>query len=228
MGVNMKSRAYENTRSLLIRYMADFSNTSSPPKTKKGWYALVTRDTGDVWLAESKTFDAVLQRYRSGSIENMPIAICDAIQAGQKLDLWFCTKPEIDIEPLRIELEQRDQLLCRTSPRRRNKGKVFVIRHSRTNDYFLTKSRQEKVNEFDVLSKFLYHISNLSMSMHHLTNKPLQDFVTENSDDILKGRNFTISEVGDFNNVEEAVDMMANFSIDSVIGRCLNHRFMRH
>ncbi len=223
-----KTAAYENTHRLIMKYMADFTNTSTPPKVKKGWYALVTRDTGDVWLAESPSFSAVMQRFRSGSMANMPVAIDEAVKAGQKLDLWFCTKPEINVEQLREELDQRDQLLQRTAPRKSSNGRVFVIRHDKSADYFLTKTRNNNTTEYEVLTKFMYYIGKIEHSHHFRSNKLLQSFVTEQAEDILKCRGFTITEVAEFKSIDEAIEIMENFTIDSPMGRCLNQSFTRH
>lgn len=224
-----KTLSYLNTRSLLIRHMADYSNTKTAPRgIKAGWYALVTRDTGEVWLAETKNVSGLLTRYHHGSDKTWPARIKDAKEAGQAIDLFLATKADVDIDGIRDELILRDQLLERAEHSLTGDGYVYVIRHDTTHDFYMSRCRNKEHTEFDMLTKFYNYAVKMSLSASIRCNQRLHSFVTKNAKDILNRTGFTAVRVSHFKNAEEALRQIEKFVSQSTKGECLNVQFGKH
>lgn len=221
-----KTLSYQNTRALLIRYMADYTNTQSPPKVaKKGWYALVTRDTGEVWLAETKSYASLIHRYHHGTDKMLPGEVKKAKEAGQVIELFLATKEGVDIDGLRAELESRDQLLDRAEKDLTSDGYIYVIRHDISMDYYLMRCRNKAFSEFDMLTRFYNHVQNMAQTAHVLCNVKLQEFVTKNAKDILNRSGFTSVRLDHFKNTDEAIAFSNQYVANCTKGTCLNNPF---
>lgn len=213
------AEAYAAARRELIPFMADYTNTQSAPKSVKGgWYAVVTKETGKVWLASTRNFQSMLSRFRGGMV---PKEVEDRRHEG--LAIFIATK-EINIDELYYNLDEANCLLERSARTSDGKGSLFVITH-KSGYYYLTKARGTHTDEVSVLTRFVKRIVNMSQTHHHSTNQQLQNFVSDNAGDLLRETGFEVREVGKFSNSEEAVEMMHQYYIDQSHLKCLNHVF---
>lgn len=215
---------YEVSRSIIRRYMADYSKMTSAPKTSKGgWYAYVARDTGKAWIAESISWANALARLiaKHGSL---PTCIAEAHARGSEVDVWFLTQPDrFDINSLIEEMDDYDLLASRKAINLDMAGTLFSIRHDRSHAYFLVKNRVDGMDEHAVLSQYLNRLGNIGSLKHtgH-ANVALQRFVTDNVGDILTRKGFTAKPVAKFSNLNDAADLIADYVMDSRYGICLN------
>lgn len=213
------AEAYEKARAEVRRYMADYTNTQNAPSSKKGgWYAVITKETGKVWLAETKNFQSTLNRYRGGLI---PKEVEDRRHEG--FAIFLATK-DIEIEELFFNLDEANCLLGRGIRTNDGTGRLFVINHN-SGYYYLTKARRADLNAADVLTRFVGRLLQLRESSHHASNKLLHAFISDNAGDLLRETGFDIREVGKFKDTDEAVEMMNQYYIDQSHLKCLNHVF---
>lgn len=218
------STHYEVSRSIIRRYMADFSGMTTPPKTSKGgWYAYVARDTGKAWIAETKTWITPLQRLRVKA-ETLPTCITEAFARGAEVDFWCLTKPEqFDVANLIEEMVEYDFLETRKEIILDTPGTLYSIRHDRTHAYFLVKNRRTDMNEHDVLAQYLKRLEQTgSLKVPSRANVNLQQFITDNVNDILGKKGFTAVPVAKFENLADASNLIAGYVMDSRYGHCLN------
>lgn len=216
------TEAFAKTRKELTLFMADYSNTATAPKAKKGgWYAMVGRTSGKVWLAETKNHTAQIHRYRTKSA--LPAEVKAMVDDGEELSLFLTTK-EFDVDQLRFALEESNSLLHRGTRTNNGEGKLYVVTHN-SGHYYLTKTRCEKLKDGDVLTKFIRRVLDLRQTNHQATNKPLQQFVTDNAGDLLRETGFEVRVVDTFKDSEHAVELMNQYYIDQKHLTCLNHVF---
>lgn len=218
-----KSPAYESTVREIKMYMADYSSTSSAPKAAKGgWYAVVTHKTGMVWLAQTKNFQTTLNRFRTtGATLAKELAALE----GEGYSIFLTTK-EFDVEELRFALEEKDRLLYPGTRVSDGPGKIYVVTHT-SGHYYLSKARTTYMDADYILTRFLTRVVSLRQSNHYHTNAKLQQFVTENAGDVLRGTGFEVREVCDFINSDDAVEKMNEYYIDQSNLVCLNNVFDR-
>lgn len=208
-----------NTCKELRAYMADYTNTSNVPSgTKGGWYAVVTKKTGKVWLAHSKNLQSMLTRFRTNSV--MPNELKGLVPEGLAL---FLTTKDIDIDQLRFALEETNSLLHRGTRTNSGAGKLYVVTHS-SGHYYLTKARTEN-GEHNILTRFINRVLDLKQSFGHQTNYKLQQFVSDHAGDLLRETGFEVREVASFKDSDEAVELMNQYYIDQTNLVCLNHVF---
>lgn len=220
MNAPTKTEAYATTRRELTRFMADYTNTQSAPKSVKGgWYAVVTKETGMVWLAESKNFAATLVRYRTTGIAPKEIEA----RRHEGLAIFLATKP-IDIDELYYNLDEAGVLLERGVRQSAGAGKLYVISHS-SGYYYLSKARRDDTVERDVVNRFVRRILAMRHSVHHASNPTLQNFVSECAGDLLRETGFACRCLGKFESNEQAIEMMNAYYIDQSHLKCLNSTF---
>lgn len=216
-----KTEAYEKVTRELRQYMADYTNTDSAPKSVKGgWYAVVTKETGKVWLGETKNFTSTLARFKTtGSVLPKELKALES----EGLGIFLSTK-DIDVEQLRFTLEESNSLLYRGTRTNAGSGKLYVISH-KSGHYYLTKARTSDDEEHRILTRFINRVLDLKQSHSHHTNAKLQQFVTDNAGDLLRETGFEIREVSSFKDSEEAIEQMNQYYIDQGHLICLNHVF---
>lgn len=211
--------AVKATRKELLRYMADYSSTRTPPKgAKGGWYAVVTNVTGMVWLAHTTSFVGVFARYYHSGV--IPKELMSRKDEGFSI---FLTTKEIDIDQLRFVLNDTDKLLEHGTGDLSVEGKLYVITHT-SGHYYLTKSRNN-TPEHTIITRFIDRTISMKQSFHGKTNQPLQNFVSSNASDLLRGTGFTVREIGKFQDVNDAINMMNEYHIAQDKMVCLNHVF---
>lgn len=217
-----KTEAFEKVTKELRRYMADYSNTKTVPSgSAEGWYAVVTKETGMVWLAHSKNLQATLNRFRTkGSV--LPKEL--ASRSTEGLALFLTTKKDVDIDQLRFALDESNSLLYRGTRTNNGAGKLYVIAHT-SGHYYLTKARTSEGADLHILTRFINRVLDLKQSFHHSTNQLLQQFVTNHAGDLLRETGFDVRELSTFKDSEEAVEQMNQYYIDQSHLICLNHVF---
>ncbi|ARV77053.1 hypothetical protein PHABIO_422 [Pseudomonas phage Phabio] len=209
-----------NTCKELRAYMADYTNTSNVPSgAKGGWYAVVTKQTGKVWLAHTKNLQSTLTRFRTSGV--MPKELKGLVSEGLAL---FLTTKDIDVDQLRFALEETNSLLHRGTRTNNGSGKLYVVTHT-SGHYYLTKARTETQGEHNILTRFISRVLDLKQSFSHQTNHKLQQFVSDHAGDLLRETGFEVREVADFKNSDEAVELMNQYYIDQTNLICLNHVF---
>lgn len=216
-----KSTQFIETTKLLKQYMADFTSNTSV-SLRQATVAVVTSETGEVWLASSKNPAALHYNYKNGL--NLPKLLKAAVAEGQKLHI-FMTSREIDVEELQQELIEMEVYLnnqTRRSTQGEDKGYVYVVRHRITNNFYLSRKKGNVVSETQVLSVFFNNIVKIKNKQTTYCNTKLAQFVTECASDILNQVNFTVSVVGEYKNGDEAVQLMEEFAKANVFGKCLN------
>lgn len=209
---------YEIARSIVRRYMAEYTGQHTAPKSVKGgFFAILMKDTGEVWLSESSSFSTTLTRFRAkGQVHAN--CVMEAIKRGSELELWLLTQPaRFSAQALENELYEADLLATRKKPVKDGEGDLYVIRHRITQDYFVVTNRQA-IAESTILSNFLTRLVNMGGNSR---NKLLHDFVTDQADDILAQRNFDITHIAKFINKEDEW-LERQVYIDHAIGRNLN------
>lgn len=222
MNAPKHTEAYLRTRAELMSFMADYTYTGTAPKSRTGgWYAVVTLDTGKVWLAETKNFSTTLARFRSSN--QLPKELKALVKEGEKVGIWLTTK-DIDVDRLRFALEEIDSLLSRGSRTNQGEGKLYVITHT-SGHYYLTKARGKELKDSDILTRFIGRILEIRQTHHYQTNQLLQAFISDNAGDLLRETGFNVRLVSKFKSSEEAVELMNQYYIDQSKLVCLNHVF---
>ncbi|MNT03521.1 hypothetical protein D3C72_1380630 [compost metagenome] len=213
---------FEIARGIVRRYMANFTDSTTPPKTVKGgFFAMIASDTGEVWLGEAQSFQATITRFRGTTGEQIADCMAQAKLRGAKLELWLLTQPtRFSAQELENELYECDLLAGRKRPNREGAGKLFVIRHRVSLNYFVVNSRQELAQE-SILNNFLYRLSTTGADVH---NKRLADFITEYAADVLAQRGFDITYIADFVDNDDLWLKRQCYVDDCQSGDCLNYR----
>lgn len=214
---------FEIARGIVRRYMANFTDTVTPPKlVKGGFFAMIASDTGEVWLGEAQSFAATITRFRATSGKQIADCMAQAKLRGAKLELWFLTQPSrFSAQELENELYECDLLAGRKRPNREGAGELLVVRHRRSLNYFVVSNRQESTHE-SVLSRFLYRLN--QTGANDVYNKRLSDFITENVEDVLNQRGFDITFVAHFVDNEDLWLKRQVYIDECQSGECLNHR----
>lgn len=186
---------YELSRSVLRRYMADYTSTNTPPKTTKGgFFAILVKDTGKVWLSESSNFASVIRSFSARNPKGLAACLTEALAQGSELELWLLTQPaRFSAQLLEDELFGLDVLLDRKKPVTTGEGDLFVVRHDRTHAYFVVTSRRD-VSIEGLLNSYLNRLQVQETGQ----NKALSDFITNEAQDIINKRGFTITHLTKF------------------------------
>ncbi len=213
-----------SVRKTLMRFMADYTNSGSIGKgVKGGWFAIHIKDINTVYLGETKSFKEMKARlYKGNGSDTNAIATClkDAIHRGAELGVWLLTQPErFDIEKLKEQLIEMDVLEGRKKRVFTGGGKLYSIRHSATNDYFIVVDRANYAPG-GLLGNFLIRLNSLGNTGY---NTLLKEFVTEQANDIIKGIGFTITEIGSFEDEETRQKLQADFIQQNKFGRNMNY-----
>lgn len=213
---------FEIARGIVRRYMANFTDSTTPPKSVKGgFFAMIASDTGEVWLGEAQSFSATITRFRGTSGKYMADCMQQARMRGAKLELWLLTQPtRFSAQELENELYECDLLAGRKRPNREGAGKLLVIRHRTSLNYFVVASRQDLAQE-SILNNFLYRLATTGADVH---NKRLADFITVHAGDVLTQRGFDITFISDFVDNEDLWLKRQVYIDECVSGECLNHR----
>lgn len=186
-------------RKLLLRYMADYTNsTSAPPTAKSGFFAIHMTDTNQVWLGETQSFADVIRRFRAKGA----FATCveQARERGAGLELWLLTQPQrFSAQKLEDELWKLDRLAERKERDLKGPGKLYCIRHDVSHDYFIVSDRTGAPSS-TLVGNFMTRLTNLRGNTR---NQMLDQFINEQAEDILRGRGFTITELEQFDDRED-------------------------
>lgn len=218
---NVKSN-FALARGIIRRYMADFTQSTTPPKTiKGGFYAMIASDTGEVWLGEATSFAATLTRHHGQNSRQLADCMQRARARGATVELWLLTQPK-RFSAAQLEGELIDAMLIadRKAPNREGPGTLYVIRHRTTLNYFVQASRGEISMDVN-LTRFLHRLSIMGTRGD---NKRLTGFVQENAGDILSGLNFDINELGKFKDNDDLWLQRQIYINECTSGECLNHR----
>jgi len=189
------TNGHSSMRKLLLRYMADYTNSTSAPRdVKSGFFAIHMTDTNQVWLGETNSFSAVLTRFKAkGSFAE---CVEQARKRGAGLELWFLTQPQrFSAQKLEDELWKLNALADRKERDVSGPGTLYVVRHDATHDYFVLSDRIGSP-QTTLLSSFLTRLNN---TRGNSRNQSLNKFINDQASDILQGHGFTITEVGKFN-----------------------------
>lgn len=205
-------------RKLLIRYMADYTtSTSAPRDIKIGFFAIHMTDTNMVWLGETNNFADVLRRFKSGG--RFADSVEKAKERGAKLELWFLTQPQrFSAQELEDKLWRLGKLAERKERDLTGKGTLYCIRHKASHDYFVVTDRTGSAPT-TLLSNFLSRLNTLSGDSR---NKHLDMFINEQASDILKCIGFDIYEIGTFEDADDAWLQRQVYIDECRFGRNLN------
>jgi len=204
-------------RKLLIRYMADYTTNTSPPTVRSGYFAIHMTDTNMVWVNKSNDFASLMTRWSSGGV----FADCveQARKRGAKLELWLLTQPHrFDVKQLEDELDQLDKLADRKERVMTGPGKLYSIRHAGSMDFFLLADRINTAPT-SLLSNF---ITRLQTMRGENRNQMLDQFVNEQTSDIIKGTGFDITHIDDFDDCDDLWLKRQVYIDDNKFGRNLN------
>lgn len=209
---------YTTVRSILRRYMADYSNSDSAPTgIKSGFFAVHMHESNKVWLGETDSFKTVLTNIRNKA--KMAHCINEAKKRGEKLSIWFLTKPaQFSAQQLEDELFKLDVLSYRKERICDGPGKIYCIRHSLSNDYFIAADRIN-LEPSTILGQYL---SRLNRSSALKRNELLNKFINDNVSDILKGTGFTITLIDKFNDRDDERVKRNIYITQSKFGKNLN------
>lgn len=187
------------TRSILRRYMADYTtSTSAPAKLKGGFYAVLMKDTGEVWLGETSNFAMTLGRVRSKA--NIAHCVDEAIKRGSELEIWLLTQPQrFSAQQLENELYEANLLSFRKVRDVTGPGKLYCIRHDYSHDYFVTAERKNRTPQA-ILSAWYRGAMKMKASGR---NQAMSDFISKNAGDILNERGFSITFIDKFDNRDD-------------------------
>jgi hypothetical protein len=197
------SALYKQIRSLIVRNLADYSTTQTPPKSNKGYFAYLL-DNGKVWLGESKALANLHKQYHHQNASAVSHTVAEYVAKGHKLSMFISTKmTEEQYDYLRAELDSLDVLLTRKEKNKEWTGQLFRFTHDTTGYYFLTSSRVEGDHQFRGLSRFMYLLNNYKSSSGTSANIKLDEFVSRYAGDVLRQQGFTATVVGTFDNKED-------------------------
>lgn len=210
---------FEIARSIVRRYMANYTLTRTAPKgVKGGFFAMIASDTGEVWLNEATSYSSTITRFHAAAPKGIAKCMSDARARGAKVELWLLTRPDVySAQQLENELFEADLLADRKRPAREGPGEMFVIRHRITNDYFVVSNRSEP-EPTTIMSKFLYRLQKDDKGR----NQKLFDFITNNAGDVLKQVNFDITFIDKFVDNDDLWLKRQIFIDDQTRGTCLN------
>jgi hypothetical protein len=169
-----------------------------PGKQKGGAYALLMK-SGLVWYSHTSNFNQMLVQTRHKAAG--PECVKQAWAAGERVDIYVLTKPEQFCGvSIRQQLADADLLAARKTRDMTGPGHLYVVRHDCTHDYFVVEDRGN-TPETSILSFFLSRLQTMSNTT---LNVALNNFVTAQAADILAERNFSITQVAKFDDVEDA------------------------
>lgn len=209
---------YDIARGIVRRYMADYTGQRTAPKSiKGGFFAVIIKDTGDVWLSETQSFQGTMTRVGNKKSSQATV-IKDAIKRGSDIELWLLTQPaRFSAQALENELYEANLLAARKKPVLDGEGKLYCVRHRTSNAYFVVSCRQD-IAESTILNGHLMRLANMGTSVR---NAALSQFVQDYAEDILRQMNFDIIEVDRFDNREDEW-LKRQCYIDSAPGENLN------
>jgi hypothetical protein len=216
---------YNTARGVLKRYMANWTGQTTAPKTKipGGFYAIVVKDTGDVWLSETNNWTTVIRRVMGRHPKQFGGELAKHIERGAELELWMLTQPHrFSAAELEGDLIDESLLLDRKEYSSKGAGRLFVVRHKGTNDYFLTTTRIADLADSTVIQRLLTRMQEDAATDTGHSNKKLAQFITDNSEDILKGINFTIDFVCNFDSTLDSITKKIQYQAEQKFGNCLN------
>lgn len=217
-----KTNAYINTTKKLRRYMADYTNTKNiPGGVKSGWYAIVTKVTGKVWLSKTKNLQTTLNRYRTTTY--IPMELKSLVDEGFAI---FLTSKDIDIDQLRFELDESNCLL-QSSVGNKSTVRLCAVVHP-TGYYYLTNVQVDTFNPKVIVNRFVNRVLDLKHSSGQKSNDKLHEFVSVNAGDLLREKGFEVCELGDFKTTEEVIKVVDNYHSKQADKICLNHVFNNH
>jgi hypothetical protein len=198
--------------------MADYTeSTSAPTACTHGFYAIHIVDIGKVWLSETNSFKSTLSRFRSNSSNAQ--CVKDAFARGAKIELWFLTQPKrFSAQKLEDELWQLDLLAERKARVMEGPGMLYCIRHRVTHDYFVVTDRLGTAPT-TILCNFL---TRLKLMGGNARNKALADFITSQTEDIIKEMNFDIHVIDKFADNDDKWLRRQVYIDDCKLGRNLN------
>ncbi|ABY63245.1 hypothetical protein ST201phi2-1p421 [Pseudomonas phage 201phi2-1] len=214
------ARTPEHTamRKLLMRYMAEYTNNSSAPANiRGGFFAIHITDTNMVWVNETGSFASTLQRWKNkGTFAD---CVGQAIKRGAKLELWFLTQPQrFCVNELKEELSELNKIAERKERVMSGPGKLYSIRHAGSMDFFLLADRINTAPT-SLLSNF---VTRLQTMRGDNRNQLLDQFVSEQTSDIIKGTGFDITHIDDFDSCEDLWLKRQVYIDDNKFGRNLN------
>lgn len=212
------TNAHVAMRKLLIRYMADYTNSTSAPRdVKSGFFAIHMTDTNQVWLGETQSFADVLRRFKAkGTFAD---CVEQARKRGAHLELWFLTQPHrFSAQKLEDELWRMDCLADRKERDLSGPGMLYVIRHDVSHDYFVVADRTGAA-QTTLVSNFLARLNNMRGQNR---NQLLDQFINEQASDIMRGRGFTISPIEKFDDKEDEWLKRQCYIDECQFGRNLN------
>lgn len=205
-------------RKVLIRYMADYTNSASAPTSVSGgFYAIHMTDTNMVWLGETASFKSVINRFNTKG--NFADVVDRARLRGAKLELWLLTKPkQCSAQLLEDELINSDRLADRKVRDLTGPGKLYCIRHDISHDYFVLADRSS-LAPTTLMSSFITRLSTMRGANR---NQALDNFINSQTSDILKGTGFTITEIDKFDDNEDLWLRRQTYIDDCTWGNNLN------
>lgn len=189
---------YNHAKAILRSSMMQITQDIAPGKVKGGTYALLL-GSGLVWYSQTISFNGMLRQLRGK--KNGPECIQQAWDRGERVEVFLLTKPELFCaEEIREKLEAADVMAARKERDLTGPGKLYAIRHHTTHDYFIIEDRTSSVGS-TLLSNFLGRLKAMSGRSR---NKLLNNFINGQAADILSARNFSIMEIDQFSNPEDA------------------------
>jgi hypothetical protein len=209
---------YTEARRICRKYMAEVTQQKSVPgKNKGGFFAILMCDTGEVWLGETRDYRNILATYRY--VTNSAECVRAAIARGSKLELYFLTRPDVfSAQLLEDELFAADLLAFRKAHNLTGPGNLYVIRHDLTMDYFIVSDRQGLATS-TLLSNFYGRLLNQSSSTRNIA---LNEFITNQANDIIKQVGFSINHLDKFDSREDEWLKRQVYIDDSKFGQNLN------
>lgn len=205
-------------RKVLMRYMADYTtSTSAPAGASFGFYAIHITDTNMVWLGETNSFKATLQRFKSNG--KFSHCVEEAKARGAKLELWFLTQPQrFSAQKLEDELINLDRLAERKEHNLSGPGLLYCIRHDRSNDYFIVVDRVNTPPS-TILSSYLTRLLKEDASSRNVL---LNSFITEQVTDVINQSGFSIHLIDKFDDCDDAWLKRQIYIDECKYGRNLN------
>lgn len=189
---------YKTARAILRSGMIQVVQDRAPGKLKGGMYALLMKN-GMVWFSETTNFNQMMISTRK--CNNVPECIQKARSLKEPIDIYLLTKPESFCgHRIRKQLERADLLADRKTRDDNKSGRLFIIRHHTTHDYFIVKDSTDNI-ESTVLGNFITRLKRIKPGSR---NKSLDQFIIDQTEDILNSRNFTIIELDKYSDSEDA------------------------
>ena len=199
--------------------MADYSTSSSAPKTNWGTFVYLLED-GTFYSNVSKNLQNIIRTYHNSRV-NLPERVNAKIKQGLSVKLYIKSGNK-DIHETLTNMDVESRLKMKRGFERTG-GYLYVIKH-KSGKYFLRRLRTKQDID-QVVHDFIYNLQIRRVKLGKLTNHRLNQFILDNIDDIMRFRNFEGNLVFAYTSYVESIKIRKQYIEDHGPELCLNRHY---